>query len=72
VDDAKIADPADVKPAGYDDIAAEIPDSEASKPEDWDNEEDGKWKNDYISIYIYVYIYVYIYIYIYICIYIYR
>jgi calreticulin len=44
VDARKIADPEDVKPAGYDDIAKEIPDPEAKKPEDWDDEEDGEWE----------------------------
>ncbi len=43
VDEATIADPADVKPAGYDDIPAKIPDPAAKKPEDWDDEEDGEW-----------------------------
>ncbi|KAL8537672.1 hypothetical protein ACS0TY_012706 [Phlomoides rotata] len=28
---------------GYDDIPKEIPDPEAKKPEDWDDEEDGEW-----------------------------
>ena len=40
----KIADPEDKKPEGYDDILAEIPDPEASMPEDWDTEEDGAWE----------------------------
>ena len=44
VDEAKIADPEDKKPAGYDDISAEIPDPDAAMPEDWDNEEDGEWE----------------------------
>lgn len=39
----QIADPSDVKPAGYDDAPAHIPDPEAQKPEDWDDEEDGEW-----------------------------
>jgi len=43
VDDAQIPDPADVKPAGYDDIPAKIPDAAAKIPEDWDVEEDGEW-----------------------------
>ncbi|CAB9506083.1 Calreticulin [Seminavis robusta] len=44
VDEAKIADPADVKPEGYDDIAEEIPDPDATKPDDWDDEDDGEWE----------------------------
>ena len=44
VDDAEIADPADKKPEGYDDIPAKIPDPAAKKPEDWDDEEDGEWE----------------------------
>ena len=28
----------------YDDIPAEIPDPEATKPEDWDDDEDGEWE----------------------------
>lgn len=44
VDAKKIADPEDVKPEGYDDIAAEIPDGDAAMPEDWDTEEDGEWE----------------------------
>jgi calreticulin len=44
VDDKRIADPTDVKPAGYDDVPKEIPDPEAAKPEDWDDEEDGTWE----------------------------
>jgi len=43
VDDAQMPDPADVKPAGYDDIPAKIPDAAAKMPEDWDVEEDGEW-----------------------------
>lgn len=43
VDDAQMPDPADVKPAGYDDIPAKIPDAAAKIPEDWDVEEDGEW-----------------------------
>ena len=39
---AKIGDPEDIKPAGYDDIPATVPDAEATKPEDWDEEEDGE------------------------------
>jgi calreticulin len=44
VDKPKMADPADVKPEGYDDIAAEIADPTASKPDDWDDEDDGEWE----------------------------
>jgi calreticulin len=43
VDNAKMDDPEDKKPAGYDDIPAKIPDANAKKPEDWDEEEDGEW-----------------------------
>ena len=43
VDDANMPDPADTKPAGYDDIPAKIPDANAKMPEDWDAEEDGEW-----------------------------
>ena len=32
------------KPEGYDDITAEIPDPDAEKPEDWDDEDDGEWE----------------------------
>ena len=39
----KRQDPEAVKPDGYDDIPAEIPDPEAEQPEDWDAEEDGEW-----------------------------
>jgi len=44
VDDEKIADPEDQKPAGYDDIPKTIPDPDAVKPEDWDDEDDGEWE----------------------------
>jgi len=44
VDERMINDPADKKPEGYDDIPAEIVDSSANKPEDWDNELDGEWE----------------------------
>lgn len=37
-------DPSDVKPAGHDDIPAKIPDPNAKKPEDWDDEEDGEYE----------------------------
>ena len=39
VDNAMMPDPEDVKPAGYDDIPAKIPDAKATKPDDWDDEE---------------------------------
>ena len=39
-----MVDPEDKKPAGYDDIPAETPDPEATKPDDWDDEEDGEWE----------------------------
>jgi len=44
VDAKKIPDPEDKKPAGYDDIPAEIADTKATKPDDWDDEEDGAWE----------------------------
>lgn len=44
VDEAKIPDPTDVKPEGYDDIPEEIPDPDAAKPDDWDDEDDGEWE----------------------------
>merc|ERR1740138_1198849 len=37
-------DPEDKKPEGYDDIAKEIADPEATKPDDWDDEDDGEWE----------------------------
>merc|ERR1712054_518852 len=40
----KMDDPADKKPEGYDDIAKEIADPEATKPDDWDDEDDGEWE----------------------------
>merc|ERR1711991_1125656 len=36
--------PEDVKPDGYDDIPESIPDPDATKPDDWDDEEDGEWE----------------------------
>merc|ERR1712238_137966 len=39
-----MGDPEDVKPEGYDDMPAEIPDPDASKPDDWDDEDDGEWE----------------------------
>jgi len=44
VDEAKIADPTDVKPAGWDDVPATIVDKDATKPADWDDELDGAWE----------------------------
>lgn len=44
VDNPKMADPADVKPEGYDEIPKQIVDPEAAKPEDWDTEADGEWE----------------------------
>jgi len=44
VDEAMIDDPEDVKPAGYDDVPAQIADPEAEKPDDWDDEDDGEWE----------------------------
>jgi len=39
-----IADPAAVKPEGYDAIPKQIKDTNAVKPDDWDNELDGEWE----------------------------
>lgn len=39
-----IDDPTDVKPDGYDDIEATVVDADATKPDDWDDEEDGEWE----------------------------
>jgi len=44
VDTKMIDDPDDNKPEGYDDIPAEIVDSSAKKPEDWDDQLDGEWE----------------------------
>mmetsp|Transcript_7951 Transcript_7951/g.10433 ORF Transcript_7951/g.10433 Transcript_7951/m.10433 type:complete len:410 (-) Transcript_7951:266-1495(-) len=44
VDNAKMPDPEDKKPAGYDDITPEIADPDATKPADWDDEDDGEWE----------------------------
>ena len=44
VDDAKMADPKDHKPSGWDDIPAKIVDPKATKPDDWDEESDGTWE----------------------------
>jgi calreticulin len=43
VDAAKIPDPTDEKPAGWDDIEEFIDDPDATKPDDWDDELDGDW-----------------------------
>ncbi|KAJ7521554.1 hypothetical protein O6H91_19G059500 [Diphasiastrum complanatum] len=39
-----IIDPNDKKPADYDSTLAEIPDPDATKPDDWDEDEDGEWR----------------------------
>jgi len=44
VDNSNIEDPESVKPDGYDDISPEIIDSDASRPDDWDDEDDGEWE----------------------------
>jgi len=44
VDSPKMADPADVKPEGYDNIPKQTVDPDASKPDDWDNDADGEWE----------------------------
>jgi len=44
VDQKMIDDPTDHKPEGYDDFPAEIVDSSAKKPEDWDDQLDGEWE----------------------------
>lgn len=44
VDEKMIDDPADLKPAGYDELPKEIVDPEAKKPSDWDDEDDGEWE----------------------------
>jgi calreticulin len=41
---AKIADPADIKPEGYDDIPKQVVDPEATKPDSWDTDSDGEWE----------------------------
>jgi hypothetical protein len=43
VDQEYIDDPASKKPEGYDSIPKEIPDPDAQKPADWDEEEEGEW-----------------------------
>jgi calreticulin len=49
VDEARIEDPEDEKPEGYDDIPQEIVDPDAEMPEDWDEEDDGEWEAPTIS-----------------------
>jgi len=49
VNERTIADPADVKPEGYDDIPESIPDPDATKPDDWDDELDGEWERPTIA-----------------------
>jgi len=44
VDERFIDDPEDKKPAGWDDIPAEILSADAKKPDDWDDELDGEWE----------------------------
>merc|ERR1711991_601445 len=44
VDEEMMDDPEDKKPEGYDDIPKEIADPEATKPDDWDEEDDGEWE----------------------------
>lgn len=44
VDEPLMDDASDVKPADYDSTPREIPDPEAEKPEDWDDEADGEWE----------------------------
>ena len=39
-----VQDPEDKKPEGYDDIPKTIPDADAKKPDDWDDDEDGAWE----------------------------
>merc|ERR1712146_883776 len=43
VDEEMMDDPEDKKPEGYDDIPKEIADPDATKPDDWD-EDDGEWE----------------------------
>jgi calreticulin len=43
VDQEYIDDPESKKPEGYDSIPKEIPDPDAQKPADWDEEEEGEW-----------------------------
>merc|ERR1712048_438357 len=42
--DEMMDDPEDVKPEGYDDIPETIVDADATKPDDWDDDEDGEWE----------------------------
>jgi len=41
---ARIPDPEDVKPEGYDDVPQFIQDTDATKPDDWDTDDDGEWE----------------------------
>jgi len=41
VDAPQMPDPEDVKLAGWDDVPAKLPDAKATKPDDWDDDEDG-------------------------------
>jgi len=44
VDNEKIDDPTDVKPADYDATPKQIADPDAEKPDDWNDESDGAWE----------------------------
>jgi len=44
VDNAKMDDATDTKPADWDSVPKEIPDPDAEKPADWNDETDGKWE----------------------------
>jgi len=44
VDNAKMPDPSDVKPEGYDDIPKQTVDPDAKRPDSWDTESDGEWE----------------------------
>jgi len=44
VDNEKIDDPSDVKPADYDSTPKQIADPDAEKPDDWNDESDGAWE----------------------------
>eukprot|EP00957_Ditylum_brightwellii_P157156 11961450-Ditylum_brightwellii.AAC.1 len=37
-------DPNDQKPGGYNNIPEDIPDPDAAKRDDWDDEDDGEWE----------------------------
>lgn len=49
VDNAKMDNPEDVKPDGWDDIEEYVADPDAEVPEDWDTEMDGDWEPPMIS-----------------------